>query len=406
VREEMKLYKITTWLTLASIVFLLTLGIASAQNPIPIGTFYQTTPFDSNPTADSIVAVTAATRPLAYDGELLTAGNVYPSLTTATTASWTFSGFTSSPALFAIGWVDLKLKMHFPTATTDDSYRIEYSMNNGVTWVVLQPTVSAAATKFNSDGVAQTRSWAKITDTVDGVWDWDDMSALQVRVVFTKGGSAWDGATRKFYVYELWATVFEAGTLPPTGTSVSVQAPVTEARTTLDYATDYFYIEIVARQVTNFAGWQFTLDFDTNVLTPVDYVTYYPMTDIAVADLNDAAGYVSLAMSIPITDPLALTGITGEQFAIARIFFTIDDNPANPGMGEPAGTFSPLALRPSPTTIIVDVTGAQIPYTSHSGTYGEGAVPEFPLGMGLIILLAPLAPIAYLWRTRRKVIKK
>jgi hypothetical protein len=33
-------------------------------------------------------------------------------------------------------------------------------------------------------------------------------------------------------------------------------------------------------------------------------------------------------------------------------------------------------------------------------------VPEFPLGLGIIMMLAPAIPIVYLWRTRKKVMKK
>lgn len=400
----MKLSKLSIWLTLATVVFLATFGIVNAQNPWPIGQFYQTTPFDANPTADAITTgAVGTTRASAYDGELLSSGNVYPA-STQTTHAWTFSGFTNSPALFTIGWVDIKLKYHFPTATVDDSYRIEYSLD-GTNWIILQPTVAGAATKFNSDGTAQTRSWAKITDPIDGVWDWDDITNLRVRVFWTRGSTTWDGTTRRFYIYELWATVFEFDTMPPAGTSISVQAPITEARLVLDYTSDYCFIEVVVREVTNFAGWQFILDYDPVVLTALDYVTYYPFTDIGASAIDDTVGYVSLAMSIPITDPLAATGVTGEQFAIARIFFAIDDSISNPGMGEPQGTFSVFNFR-TEQTILADVTAQPIPHATHNGTYGIGAVPEFPFGIGVVMMLAPLALIGYLWHTRRKVIKK
>jgi len=37
---------------------------------------------------------------------------------------------------------------------------------------------------------------------------------------------------------------------------------------------------------------------------------------------------------------------------------------------------------------------------------GEPAAPEFPMGIGLVMALAPLALIAQVWRTRKKVMKK
>jgi hypothetical protein len=46
------------------------------------------------------------------------------------------------------------------------------------------------------------------------------------------------------------------------------------------------------------------------------------------------------------------------------------------------------------------------PATVFSGNYNLPVAPEFPLGIAPIILLAPAIPIVYLWRTRRKVIKK
>jgi hypothetical protein len=37
---------------------------------------------------------------------------------------------------------------------------------------------------------------------------------------------------------------------------------------------------------------------------------------------------------------------------------------------------------------------------------GIPVVPEFPLGLGFVMLLAPAIPIVYLWRTRKKVMRK
>ncbi|MFQ5822363.1 MAG: hypothetical protein ACE5I5_20505 [Candidatus Heimdallarchaeota archaeon] len=40
------------------------------------------------------------------------------------------------------------------------------------------------------------------------------------------------------------------------------------------------------------------------------------------------------------------------------------------------------------------------------GHYNVPPVPEFPLGVGLMIMLAPAIPIVYLWRLRKKVTKQ
>lgn len=46
--------------------------------------------------------------------------------------------------------------------------------------------------------------------------------------------------------------------------------------------------------------------------------------------------------------------------------------------------------------------------TDRPGFTGSGIpeVPEFPFGVSVIMLLAPIIPLAYLWRLRRKVIKR
>lgn len=405
--REMKLSKLPIILSVAAMIVLLTVSVVHAQNPIPMGTFYQPTPFEAIPTVDTLSNLIGASRPFAYDGGLDTSGNVYPS-GALTVASWTFMGYTAPPAEFTIGWVDLKIKYSFPTATVDDAYRFRFSTDGGATWIDLTSPVSGAASKFDTSGVSvsQVKEWAHIAEPQNGVWEWADLAALRMQVYWTRGATTWDGTTRKMNIFEIFADVYE-DTLPTAaGVSVSVQPPQIPAKETLDYATDFFFVDVVASGgLTSFAGYQFILDFDTTVLTPVAAFSYYPMTDTAVFDLSDEFGYVSIAMSIPTTDPIFTSGITVDQFSMARIYFTIDDSPTDPGMGIPAGLFSPLTLRPSPDSIIVDVTGAQIPYTGHSGVYGGGIVPEFPFGAGIVLIIAPLIALGYVWRTRRKVTK-
>ena len=82
--------------------------------------------------------------------------------------------------------------------------------------------------------------------------------------------------------------------------------------------------------------------------------------------------------------------------------------------------FPPTALGVPPADyydIIVDfdqngvydaATDAVDDVTDRPGFTGSGAppVPEFPFGVSVIMLLAPIIPLAYLWRLRRKVIKQ
>jgi hypothetical protein len=43
--------------------------------------------------------------------------------------------------------------------------------------------------------------------------------------------------------------------------------------------------------------------------------------------------------------------------------------------------------------------------TLTDGNYNIPGTPEFPLGIGFIMILAPAIPVLYLWRTRRKVVR-
>lgn len=67
-------------------------------------------------------------------------------------------------------------------------------------------------------------------------------------------------------------------------------------------------------------------------------------------------------------------------------------------------TWSPLELYDARYTTVDGVTHpADI---VEGGHYNTPPVPEFPLGLGILMMIAPAAPLLYLWRTRRKVIKQ
>lgn len=125
------------------------------------------------------------------------------------------SGFTSTPAApLTIGFVDLKLKYNVPSATTDDSYKIQYAVD-GSAWTDLQPAVSGANSKFDPAAI---RPWAQIAEPTDGTWDWTDISNLKLRVYVTMGGAAWDSVSMT--VFELWAT-----SLPRSPTTNGIPRP-------------------------------------------------------------------------------------------------------------------------------------------------------------------------------------
>jgi hypothetical protein len=102
--------------------------------------------------------------------------------------------------------------------------------------------------------------------------------------------------------------------------------------------------------------------------------------------------YVSVSYKTFDGDPNGFTGNT----PVCRIWFdVIADLPPSPG-------YIPLTLSRSEAA---DVYGALIPLTAVSGAYGTAPTPEFPIGLAPILLLAPLVPVAYIWRLRKKGLK-
>jgi hypothetical protein len=495
--ENMKVpKKISIGLTLALAILTITISLANAQ-PQPIGTSLQKNPWDSNPSAFTVSDnsgmggdTTVNSFASMCDGRLTTMGYF-------TLCEWDYAGyveihtFDNPTTLFTIGWVDIKMKYQVDPYAFDDTYEIEYS-TDGVTWNVLQ---SSTTSQFDVDsGVAQVRSWAEVPEPNDGTWSWNDVSNLKVRVSFDPGADGFCDFNT-MYIYELWASVYE-GPLPPSSSSaMSIQPPVVETLA----AGRRLFVEVYAQDVTNLVAYQLTINFNTTVLTPMaGGWSYYPFTDKATEDLNDAGG---LAYSTPIGDPIATTGVTG-NLTLARIYFRVD-------VGMTASDYSFLTFSVS---LLSDPAATRIVHGEYHGLYGtpppgialmgwipasefpwgtpittewvelwpnEGQiwhltsheenqveplpdgelnpsdqvdmlmveppgddvwwwhvedvwesfvdqpapdpafnvymilkfkyvepVPEFPLGLGLIMLLAPMIPLAYLWRLRKKVRKQ
>jgi len=299
------------------------------------------------------------------------------------------NSFLNTPSVeFPIGWVDFKIS-YAAKASTDDQYRIVYYVGDAGP-VVLQDWVSGLSAQFRWPGVDPTvvsgagtqsqRTWSNMPEPTDGVWDWIDISMVRIRVETALVGNE-DFA--KISLYEVWLTVYE-GTFPPAGPGLSAQPP-TIAPLGQD---DYFFVDIYVTDVTKMHGFQYIIYYDTTVLTAKDFWSYNPFALAAPSGIDDVAGWVSVAFSSFMGDG---TGFTGDTPAV-RIYFTVDN---------PVGTASPYFE----TVVMSDVYGDAITPIYVTG-FAYGAVPEFPFGLSAVMLLAPLIPLAYIWRTRRRVIKQ
>ena len=483
VREKMKLHnKLPIGLTLALATLLMTIALVNAQ-PRPIGTTLQSNPFDSNPSVvddPDFLVVGAASM---YDGRLTTMGYFF-------LGDFDLPGYvelnTFDTKAFTIGWVDIKMKYMVEPYAIDDTYNITYS-TDGVTWIALQPDTSDQFDSTTTFPEAQVRCWAEVSEPNDGTWSWTDITNLRVRVSFDPGPDGYSDLNT-MYLYEVWASVYEPPLPPAASTAISIQPPVVETLA----AGRRLFVEVYVQDVSSLAGYQFTINFNTTVLSPLaGGWSYYPFTDEAAADLNDPLGYVSMSYTIPISDGLSSTGVTG-NLSICRIYFRVDS-------GMTASDYSFLTFSVS---LLGDPTAGRIAHGEYHGLYGtppatkhmfgwiptsefpydapisthwvelwpepgrewhlssweentdgrlgpsdqidmtmeepptgavwwfhvdetwesnadpdikvymictfkyEEPIPEFPLGLGLMMALAPAIPIVYLWRTRKKVVAK
>jgi hypothetical protein len=223
-----------------------------------------------------------------------------------------------------------------------------------------------------------------------GSWTWADITNLKVRFFFTKGTNAWDGKTMT--IYEVWADVYPLPTPPTSSTTFSVQPGVAYG-VGASSGVPAIFIELYANNVVDLFSYETTVTFDTNILSPIDAWTYGPWTNTLGAGivLDDAGGLVTISFSMVPPIPIG-TAFTGNA-PVCRIYFVID-----------ADGQTPLTiLKGDAETILGDSTGTAITRTIYDGLYSTTAppVPEFPLGLGIIMALAPLIPIVYIWRLRK-----
>jgi hypothetical protein len=405
-----KPFKLALGLTIVTLV-LMAIPSAFALLPRPIGNTMQNLPFESRPTAVEAGSRTGAGTAV-WDGDPLTT-YLQLSYGGATPFRWGVTGFKKPSDTgrtdFAIGSVTLHIQYSAATLDTDDKYRFVYYVGAAgpfvlQDWIGSPTTVSPTNWAVPLPTADQlSRSWGEVGDLGDGTWTWTEINTVVVRAEFQVVGTA---ATKPLRIYEIWLTVYP--TAPPDSVStVSVQ-PVNVATLPFEDGTyrGTFFIDIYAHNmVYDTNGLQiaeFTLDFDPTVINvwediwnytePPGMYVYWPWTTENWFTFDNAAGQISGSLAIPTSHVLVDYGLKG-SFPIARIYFLVLDQPTQ---------YSKLDLSVS---TMVAPGGIYIPNTPHNGSYGGGA-PEFPLGVGLIVLLAPLVPIAYLWRTRRKVIKQ
>lgn len=488
---------------LITLTLMITIGLANAQ-PVFIGVSPQINPWEARPTVATREGIDETVNTYswasAYDGRLLTqvteTTTFIPGFPLGDDPAFT-SGFVEFttwrlPVLanqfLPIGWVDIKMKYKVPTALADDTYRIEYAVGASG-WQTLQADTKSI---FDKASAEQVRAWTQVSEPNDGTWVWADIAAINVRISFTDtSADGWEMAPMN--LFEVWATVYKPPLPPAASPTMSIQPAA--VGTFASPLNKWIFVDIYAQDVTNLAGYQFKILFDPIVLSHIGTApimwSYYPYTDQAAYIVDNVGGSVEVSYTIPTSDPLYQTGVTG-NLVLARVYFKVIS-----GTG-----YSWLRLSVS---FLGDQNAAKMPHTVYHGSYGAippdtyvagwipaspfpydeprstnwveeyphpgnkwhlsswtdntGGVPpangvldasdqidmtptdpigdvqwfhvdqiwevnadpttyvymiltkkivtpEFPLGIGLMMAIAPLIPIAYLWRTKRRVMKK
>jgi hypothetical protein len=328
----------------------------------------------------------------AYDGDIEGYDAKFGGFKAAATSpyAWTsyqyngyfaLSGFENTPATtFDIGWVDIKVRYVGPTpaATNPDEYRIVYSVS-GTDVVLLDWTSASYAPRSTASPPATlAQSWYQNTTPSGGTWTWDDIAATEVRFE-TRIVGVEDAIT--YSLYEVWLSIYPLPLPPTSSPTMSVQPAAIEYFP----AYDTFFVDVYVADVASMWGYTAVLYFDNTICTALEYYTYAPFDTQWPGEINNAEGFVSISMSMTMGEATGVTGFT----PVARIYFSMD-----------AEGSSTLELR---ETKLTDVHANAIPHTKYDGWVGSGGhtVPEFPLGIGILMALAPIIPIVYIWRLRK-----
>lgn len=83
-----------------------------------------------------------------------------------------------------------------------------------------------------------------------------------------------------------------------------------------------FSVNITVADVVDLWGYQFTLSYNTTVLTATDFASYNPFTQELFSEINDTAGDLFLSYHMPFGTPIG-SGFTGTA-PLMRIDFTVD----------------------------------------------------------------------------------
>ena len=120
------------------------------------------------------------------------------------------------------------------------------------------------------------------------------------------------------------------------GTALSVDPPSIVDPTLVPGSV--FRINITVSDVQQLAGVQLWLSYDTSVLTVIDYGFYPPIDDPSPSLINDTAGYVELAATLPIGEwgsggvtTISLTPVDWIEFAVDGVGFSLLDLHGIPG---------------------------------------------------------------------------
>jgi hypothetical protein len=150
----------------------------------------------------------------------------------------------------------------------------------------------------------------------------------------------------------------------------------------MEPAGGLLYVDLYVTDVTQMWGYEFVLHFDPTLLAPLEYMSYGPFISALPSEI--AADYVAVAYKTYDGDPTGFTGST----PITRIYFAV------------AGTGYGCVLELTKWGA-ADVFGNVLELSPRNGFYNQPS-PEFPLGLGIVMLLIPALPAVYLWRIRKK----
>lgn len=155
----------------------------------------------------------------------------------------------------------------------------------------------------------------------------------------------------------------------------------------------HFRVDLTVADVQQLAGFQFILNYDTTVLTAVDYGFYPPLDDPSPSEINDASGYVALSATLHIEDWESGGLTTVDPESIAWIEFIVDD------VG-----ISALDLHgPYNGSLLGNIDANPIPHEDVDGFFDNSvhpSAPEFPLGSAMPIAIIPL--LFYFWFRRKQ----